>query len=200
MKISNTISLLRWLTALAIVVLLIIVTLRIFNSPDTPDAKMTPAVATDLRGVMELCSVEIVEDYPVRAHIGKKHIFARIRVNANITFDIDSLRSELRGDTLYVTLPPEKVRVTESTDPDAYRVIDTWNDRFLGSDNFTTSEENAVKRAAARSFVRSVYARGHVRRARKEAAATLARVAGSFTGARVVVIDPSPAGYPPKKQ
>ncbi len=194
-KVSNTISILRLLVAVGIAAVAVWVVLYLKNSPEAEPVRMTPAVATDLRGVMELCSVEIVEDFPIKARIGKKHIFAKMRVNAAILFDADSIAASLRNDTLFLTLPPERIRVTESDAPGAYEVIDTWNENFLGSSNMTTAEENRVKTAAAKSFLRTVYGRGDVRRARAEAAKTIARVAGSVAGVPVVVSDPRPEGY-----
>ena len=192
-------SILRWLTILVVVGLIVYAIVISRHSPEAPAAKMERAMVTDLTQVMELCSMEFVEDLPIRGHIGSKNIFARIKLNGNISFDLDSAKAEIRNDTIYVTLPPERVRVTESTDPDSYQVIDTWNDKLFGSDNLTTAEENSIKRAASRNFVRSAYSKGHVKRARKEAAQTVARVVGSFSGAPVVVIDPSPAGYPSRQ-
>ena len=157
-------SILRWLTILVVVGLIVYAIVIFRHSPEAPAAKMERAMVTDLTQVMELCSMEFVEDLPIRGHIGSKNIFARIKLNGNISFDLDSAKAEIRNDTIYVTLPPERVRVTES-----------------------------------HNFVRSAYSKGHVKRARKEAAQTVARVVGSFSGAPVVVIDPSPAGYPSRQ-
>lgn len=166
-----------------------------FSSEEAGTVKMEPAKVTDIHGVMELCSVEVMEDFPLKAHIGKKHIFAKMRLNGAILFDADSVDTQLRNDTLFMILPPEKIRVTESDAPGAYKVIDTWNEDFLGSSRFTTAEENRVKKAAVESFLRSLYSRGTVRKARAEASKTIARVAGSVAGVPVVVTDPSPEGY-----
>ena len=122
-------SILRWLTILVVVGLIVYAIVIFRHSPEAPAAKMERAMVTDLTQVMELCSMEFVEDLPIRGHIGSKNIFARIKLNGNISFDLDSAKAEIRNDTIYVTLPPERVRVTESTDPDSYQVIDTWNDK-----------------------------------------------------------------------
>lgn len=164
-------------------------------SPDVDRVTMRDARATDIKSMVRLCSVEIYEDYPIKASIGSRHFFARETLNGTISFDLDSLRSETRGDTLVVTLPREIVEIHESTEPNAYEVIDTWNDRLLGSDKFTVKEENEIKRKAVANYRRRIYAKGYVRRARAEAVANLRAMLAAATGRPVIVTDPSPAGY-----
>ena len=108
-------------------------------------------------------------------------------------FDPDSIARDSRGDTLVVTLPREIVEIHESTEPDSYEVIDTWNDRFLGSDKFTAAEENEIKRKAVANYRRRIYAKGYVKRARAEARQNLQALLAATTGRPVIVIDPTPA-------
>ena len=73
-------------------------------------------------------------------------------------------------------------------------MIDTWNDSFMGSSKFTTAEENAIKSKARLQFIRRIYAKGYVRRARAEAVANLRTLLSAATGRPVEVIDPTPDG------
>lgn len=148
---------------------------------------MEEARITDIRPMLELCTVEIVEDVPVRGDVGSRHLFARSTMTGTISFDLDSVSQRVSGDTLYVKLPPEIVEVRESTEPDSYVVIDTWNDGLLRSGNITTAEENRFKAAARERFRRQVYDKGYVRRAREEAAANLTQMLSTLRRQPVVV-------------
>lgn len=166
------------------------------SSPEADRVTMRDAKAIDIRPMVRLCSVEIYEDYPVKASIGTRHFFARETLRGSISFDLDSIARESRGDTLVVTLPREIVEIHESTEPDSYEVIDTWNDRFLGSDKFTAAEENEIKRKAVANYRRRIYAKGYVKRARAEARQNLQSLLAATTGRPVLVTDPTPAGSP----
>lgn len=191
----------KWLTLLICVIGVIWGVIWIFNrynasKRELPVAKIEPARIVDVRPMVELCSMEIYEDVPVKAHIGKRHIFARETLTGSISFDIDSISTRWCGDTLVVALPPEKVTVYESTDSDSYKVIDTWNDQWLRSSNFTTAEENDIKRKVVEAWRLSLYDRGYVKRARNEAVKNLEGMLRPFVdGKEVRVEDPSPAGY-----
>lgn len=195
MKIAKTI---KW-TVLLLVVLGIGAAVIWFTRPaeEVPVAKMEEAKIIDVRPMVKLCSVEIYEDVPVKGNIGSRHIFARASLRGSITFDLDNIRQEWRGDTLVVVLPPEIIDIYESTEPGAYKVIDTWNDKFLHGSNFTTEEENRIKRLAVDQWRKSIYARGYVKRARKEAISNLGNMLAPFAaGKEVRIEDPSPEGYP----
>ena len=192
----NTAKILKWVSLLVVLlgVAWLVVWLR-KGKEELPVAKIEPARIIDVRPMVKLCSVEIYEDIPVRAHIGKRHIFARATLKGNISFDLEKTDTRWEGDTLCVTLPPEIVEIYESTEPGAYKVIDTWNERLLGSSNFTTAEENEIKRKVVEAWRDSIYSRGYVRRARREAAGNLETMLRPFAeGKKVVVNDPSPEG------
>ncbi|MCM1164188.1 MAG: DUF4230 domain-containing protein [Muribaculaceae bacterium] len=156
--------------------------------------KMREAYARHISAISQLCSLDIVEDVPVKAHIGTRHFFGRMRLTGSVTFDLEGLTPTERGDTLFISLPPEQVELHESTDPDAYEVIDTWNSRLLGSSLFTAAEENEIKSRVCDSFRRAVYAKGYVKRARAEAAKNLRTMLTTLTGKTVVVTDSIPEG------
>ena len=166
-----------------------------YVSPEASHVTVHKAAIKDITPMVRLCALDIYEDVPVRGQIGDKHIFARAVVNGSVTFDLEKMKTEERGDTLLVTLPPERVEVYESTEPGSYVVIDTWSDSFFGSSTFTTAEENAVKEKARRDFRAKVYDKGYVRRARSEAVTNLTQMLSGLTGKTVIVSDPSPEGY-----
>lgn len=74
-------------------------------------------------------------------------------------------------------------------------MIDTWNEKLLGSTKFTTAEENDIKRKVIDNFRRKIYAKGYVRQARADAAATLSQMLSAMSASPVEVTDPAPGGY-----
>lgn len=152
-----------------------------------------PARIVDIRPVVKLCTVEINEDIPVKGKIGTKHIFARQTLTGTISFDLESIKEQWRGDTLIVHLPKERVEVYESTAPGSYKVIDTWNDQLFGSSNFSTAEENQVKEQARHEFISRLYGRGIIDQARKNAVDRLRAMLPPLTGGSpVLVLDTLP--------
>lgn len=193
---KNLAMIIKWLTLLALAagVIWLISWMR-HGKEEIPPAQIEAARVIDVRPMVKLCSVEVYEDIPIKARIGKRHIFARTTLRGNISFDLEKTRSRWSGDTLVVTLPPEKVEIYESTESGAYKVIDTWNDQLLGSSNFTTAEENEIKRRVVAAWRDSIYARGYVKRARREAVANLKAMLGPFAeGKEIRVEDLQPEG------
>lgn len=163
------------------------------SKADSASLDIEPARIVDIRPMVKLCNVEILEDIPVKGKVGSKHIFARQTLSGSISFDLESLNEEWREDTLIVSLPKEKVEVYEATTPDSYKVLDTWNDRLLGSTNLTTAEENAIKEEAKRIWIAKLYGRGVINMARKDAVEKLRKILPPLTGGKtVVVIDTIP--------
>ncbi len=159
------------------------------SSPEVSRTRMEDAKITDISPMLQLCSVEMVEDVPIKAHIGSRHIFAKVTLVGNISFDLNDIQMSQTGDTLRVSLPKEIVEVMESTEPGSYQVIDTWNDRMLRSSHFTTAEENAIKAKVKSNYVNSIYRRGYVKRAREEAVENLTAMLRAATGQPVIVTD-----------
>lgn len=146
--------------------------------------------------MVSLSTVDIYEEQPVNGRIGPKHLVARQTLTGSVSFDLEKLVVDTVGDTLRVILPPETVELYESTEPGSYVVIDTWNDRLLGS-GLTTREENAIKAKAMALARKRIYAKGYVRRARAEAVDNLAQLLRPLAASRpVMIIDPTPAGNP----
>lgn len=168
--------------------------------PSKSRVEMHDATLKEVKEIVRLCTVEIYEEVPVKGHVGSRNLVAREVLVGNISFDLDGLRLENNGDTVHVTLPREIVEVYESTGPESYTVIDTWNDNLFESANITTAEENRMKQLILEKFVKAVYAKGYVRRARAEAVANLTSLLSAFTGKTVVVTDPAPNGYQTAKR
>ncbi len=166
-----------------------------YFAPSRSRVTLHDATIKEVKDMARLCTVEIYEEVPVRGHVGQRHLVAReVRVG-NISFDLEGLAMDSSSDTIRVTLPREIVEIRESTEPGSYTVIDNWNDSFMGDANITTAEENKMKQLTLDSFVKAVYAKGYVKRARAEAVANLTSLLSSMTGKPVVVTDPSPEGY-----
>lgn len=165
---------------------------RSLRTDAEPPVKTYQSKIADVSKMAELCSVEIYTDIPLKESIGHKHIFARQTLEGNITFPIDSLRMEERGDTTFVWLPKEKVRLLESTAPKSFEIIDTWSDSFFVSGTLTAAEENRVKVQARDKAIKRLYADGTVSRARKEARVRLATMLNTIWQTPVAVIDAHP--------
>lgn len=163
-------------------------------SPEPSRVTLLPATVSDIRQMVRLCTTEIYEDVPIKGTVGTRHLVARQLLRGTITFDVDRLEVNQHADTLVVTLPPEQVDVYESTDPDAYVVLDTWNDRPLASSNISSAEENRMKQLAREYAIKRIYSKGYVRQARDEAQHTLASFVRAITGRPVIVVDPTPDG------
>ncbi len=174
--------------------ILLIVSLNRKSSRQSGDLTIDGAMVKEVESMVRLCSMDIYEETPVKATIGNRHLFGRITLKGSITFDLERIALKMSGDTLRVQLPPEKVEILESTDKDSYIVIDTWNDRFMGSGSFTTAEENKIKKKVKQNAIKSIYRKGYVKRARAEAAENLTAMLSALISKPVVVTDPTPEG------
>lgn len=174
--------------------ILLIVSLNRKSSQQSGDLTIDGAMVKEVESMVRLCSMDIYEETPVKATIGNRHLFGRITLKGSITFDLERIVLKMSGDTLRVQLPPEKVEILESTDKDSYIVIDTWNDRFMGSGSFTTAEENKIKEKVKQNAIKSIYRKGYVKRARAEAAENLTAMLSALTSKPVLVTDPTPEG------
>lgn len=158
------------------------------SAPVADRARLSPARVSEIKSMVELSTVDIYEEIPLKGSIGKRHLVARVALEGSVSFDLDSLRVEERGDTVKVFLPPGKVELRESTRPGSYEVIDVWNDGMFGSAHFTTAEENALKRRLIESAVKGIYCKGYVVEARRRAARNVADLLSATTGRPVVVV------------
>lgn len=187
-------TLYKYLTLIVVIAVCGIIAYFYF-APSGSRVTLHDATIKEVKDMARLCTVEIYEEVPVRGHVGQRHLVAREVLVGNISFDLEGLAMDASSDTIRVTLPREIVEIRESTEPGSYTVIDNWNDSFMGNPNITTEEENKMKKLTLDSFVKAVYAKGYVKRARAEAVANLTSLLSSMTGKPVVVTDPSPEGY-----
>ncbi|MDE6264737.1 MAG: hypothetical protein K2M11_06280 [Paramuribaculum sp.] len=190
----------RTLKTVIILSVLIIAGALIFWFHFSKDVARAPEIEkakiSDISTMLRLCTMELYEEVPVKASIGSRHLFAREVLTGTISFDVEKLEVEECGDTLKIILPREIIEIYEATEPDSYKVIDTWNDNLFGTSNFTAAEENIIKGKVRKSYRRAVYAKGYVECARKETAQNLTSHLTALTDKTVIVTDPSPKGYP----
>lgn len=163
------------------------------TSPKADRVTLSPAKIENVKQMLRLSTVQLYEEVPVKGHVGKRHLVARLALEGSIDFDLDKLRIEENGDTVKVMLPPEIVTLRESTRPGSYVVIDTWNDNFFGSANITPKEENRMKEITIESAKKGIYTKGYVRKARADAARSLqSLLSATLPDRTVVVLDNAP--------
>lgn len=142
-----------------------------------------------LRDMARLSSLEIYEETGVRDTINGKGLFAIMRLEGSIGYDVDRLGIDSIGvDSIRVTLPKESIELRESTESGSYRVVDVWNISYplLGA-SLSASEENALKARAIEKVRRLAYSRGYVDKARATAISTLEQMYSALPGVYVEV-------------
>ena len=167
----------------------------VWHSEETPDdgMQLREARIKGIREMIELCTLDVHEEIAIKDSVNGKWLVARQTFEGRVRFDLDSLRVEERGDTLVVTLPPERVDVMESADKNAYKVLDSWDGaRVLFPRTMTAGEENIIKRRWQKKAKERIYERGYVRQAREDAKKTIISLFEA-TGRPVVILDPLPA-------
>lgn len=164
------------------------------EAPEVSRVKVEKSKIRDISPMLQLCTVEIYDEIPVKGRAGKKHLVAKTVIYGSISFDLENVQIIETADTIDVTLPSEIIQIQESTEPGAYQVIDTWSDGFLDFGTLTTRQENKIKKLVLEGYRKSLYDKGLVRKARKEAARNLASLLRSATGKTVIVTDFHPNG------
>ncbi len=169
---------------------------RWHSEPEPSRVTLQRAMIGDVAPMLRLCTVEFYDDVPVRGSAGNRHLFARMALQGSISFDLEHIDMRENADSVVLILPREIVDIYESTEDGAYQVIDTWNDRLLGSSRLTTAEENRIKATVSANYRHEIYRKGLVARARREAVAYLTELLSGLTTKTVVVADPTPRGNP----
>ena len=184
---------------IALIVLAVFGWMLYRRSQSQEEIEVLPSRPGDVKEMVRLCSMEIYNEVPVLDTVNFKVMFAVQKQNGSITFDIENLDIDDTGDTLRMQLPREIVEVYESTEKNAWQVIDTkaiGPMALLRSNKFTLEEENRVKsKLKARSIAR-LYSNGTVRQARKDAVDHLTRLMKVAYRKPVIVTDPTPDGAP----
>ena len=180
-------SILRLLVVLAVVGVIAYVAWLWHSSEEAERLHSFDATIRQVEAMARISAIELYDDIPIKANIGTRHLFARQTLTGSISFDLEKMRIEEQGDTIVVTLPPEIIEVYESTEPGSYQVVDTWNTKFLGSTQFSTAEENAIKRRVIENYRQSLYQRGIVSKARTQAAANIHALLTATTSRPVLI-------------
>lgn len=158
-------------------------------TPDDEERGLKPARVEDVRRMVELSTVEIREDLPIKGRVGKRHLVAMQRLEGSIGYDLERISLSERGDTLVVTLPPAEITLRESTDEGSYVVIDEWSDDLFGSGKLTAKEANILKEKCIALEKERLRRAGYVERARRKAVADLERLLPLLTGRVVEISD-----------
>lgn len=189
----NIIRLTKLILVIAILAALAFGVYKVFCKEKDP-VSMEKAKVADIKTMAELCTMDIYTDIPVKGRIGSKHFFGRQTLQGSISFDIESISDTILTDSLRIYLPSENVRMLESTRPNSFRIIDTWNDNLLQSSTLTNAEETRIKQLARAKAIASLYADGTVAKARSEAKQRLAEFLKLVSGHQVEIIDTTPRG------
>lgn len=150
---------------------------------------LSPARVSAIRDMVRLCTLDMYEEVAIKDTINGKGLFAVQCLNGTVSYDLTAVRIDsLAPDTLRVTLPEEEVQWLESTEPEAYRVLDVWNDRMpLLRASLTTAEENELKLRASRRLESLARERGYIKRARTSAVASLRAMYSLLPDVTVIV-------------
>lgn len=148
----------------------------------------------DVKQLAELCTVEIYSEVPVLDTINDKVLFGVQKQRGSVSFDLEKLQVDAQGDTVFVTLSPEIIRLEEATDSNSWEVIDTKSLKLMRSGRLTAEEDNMVKSHIKSKSVRELYKNGTVKRARTEACENLRALYSRIYKKPVVVTDPTPNG------
>lgn len=195
-------AVLKYISALKWVIILLAITAigwLIYSVAHPKEAEVTVGKGriTDIEPMVRLCSVEIYNEVPVLDTLSNKVIFGVQKQTGSISFNVENLQVDTVGDTLRVMLPAEIVELRESTDKDAWQVIDTKAIgplALLRSDKFTAEEENLVKRKLMQRSTQRLYKNGTVKKARAEARANLQQLLKTTLRCNVEVYDLTPDG------
>lgn len=172
----------RTLIILIIIAILAMMVVILWPS-ETENAPMNKCTITEARvkqikDLVQLQTLEIYEETSIKDTINGKGVFAMVRLEGSISYDLEQLKIDSIGkDSIRVTLPPEKVELLESTLPNSYRIIDVWNVKYpLLPANLTAEEENKLKQQFVKNKQQLAYNNGYVKQANQSARETLTKL------------------------
>lgn len=187
---------------MALVLLLLILLLSAYliriafgGRADSERHDILGARATELRQMVRLSSMKIYKEADLKAQVDGINVFAIGTYNIFIDFNVEAMKVQTHGDTLYAELPPETVRVLE-VQGKGFRVVDSWSNNILKRISGTTlsaQQENQLRQQLAGRLLGEMYSQGIVKRARANALHTLTELFSLVPGT-VIIIDPSPDG------
>lgn len=158
------------------------------SHPAATPYKMEDARVKSIIAMVRLCSMTVDTETGIKDTINGKAIFARERLHATIGYDLDRLKIEQHGDTTYITLPPERIDIYESSSPGAYEVLDAWDTKNpIFSRTLTAAEENILKTRWRSRIDSTIRAKGYTAHARRNAVATLASLLRTLPGNYAII-------------
>lgn len=185
------------ITVAAILVVAIAVDLTV-SSPKAPTIEADKGYISNMETMAQLCAIEVYSEVPIVDTINNKVICAIQKQRGSITFDLENMQIATDGDTVKVIMPDEIVSITEATDNDSWKVVDTKAIgplAMLRSDKLTLEEENQMKAKIERNAKVRLYKNGTVKRARAEGAQNIKKLLEKIYRKPVKVTDPTPEGY-----
>ncbi len=147
--------------------------LRKSHSSSNPMIHVSDHSIIRIQDLTQLTVTEFHTEQPVLDSIGSRHIFARQILRGTISYNLDSITTTHRNDTLIVTLPQPTITILESTEPHAWEILKRWNTRLLSSSNFTNAEINTIKHRARQKAIRALLTDSLLHHSRTQALTTL---------------------------
>lgn len=185
---------------LVVALLLIVLGAIVANRCSSKNEKQGEALTVkkeEIKRMVRLTSMHLVRETELKAEVENTNIFAIGTYNIYIDFDIEEMPMTVVGDTLYTSLPVEKVRILE-VPGEGFKVIDMWGKNFMGrlmGPKLSATDENKLRTQMMIKLQRKIYNDGTIRRARSEAMDRLTELLSLAPGT-VIITDPTPDGDP----
>ena len=144
--------------------------------------------------MVELCSIDFYNEVPIIDTVQNWECFAKQKQRGSISFDIENLEIDSKGDTIYIILPPEIIEIMESTDDKAWETVDSKDLRWLRTSKAPIEVWDTVKKNALDKSKKNLFQAGIVERARAEGAENLQTLMEKVYQKPVKVSDPTPKG------
>lgn len=144
--------------------------------------------------MVELCSIDFYNEVPIIDTVQNWECFAKQKQRGSISFDIENLEIDSKGDSVYIILPPEIIEIMESTDDKAWETVDSKDLRWLRTSKAPIEVWATVKKNALNKSKKNLYQAGIVERARAEGAENLQILMEKVYQKPVKVSDPTPKG------
>lgn len=182
--------------SLIILAIVAAIAVAVFFWSDSPkgNIEVGKAQIEEVRSMVQLCTVDLYNEVPVLDTINGKVIFAVQKQRGSVSFDLEQIKADDAGDTVYIVLPPEIIEINEATEDNSWEVIDTKSLSFFGSGKLTVEEENKVKSKIKDRSRRLLYENGTIEHARAEGRKNLQLLMEKIYRRPVSVTDPTPKG------
>lgn len=181
--------------AIAVVIGLVILYFSLSSPKKSID--VSKGQIRNVETMAQLCAIEIYSEVPILDTVNNKVMFAVQKQKGSVSFDLENMDMDIKGDTVKISLSPEIVEIYEATEDNSWEVIDTKAIgvmSVLRSNKFTDEEENAIKAKIRNNSKKLLYHNGTIERARKEGANNLQMLMEKVYQKPVKVFDPTPKG------